>query len=83
MLLAMTNHRSVDARIAGQVRAELARKKGTAGELARVLGVTAHTAGRRLAGRTSFTVAELVLVADWLGVDVADLIGSPAEAAAS
>ncbi|MGR9839052.1 helix-turn-helix domain-containing protein, partial [Escherichia coli] len=61
-------------RLAGEVRAELARQKRTAGEMAQVLGITAHTAGRRLSGAVPFNVTELDAVARWLGVDVASLV---------
>lgn len=59
----------VSHRLAAEVRAELARQKRTAGELAEVLGITAHTAGRRLSGAVPFNVVELNTAARWLGMD--------------
>ncbi|RKE60431.1 BetR domain-containing protein [Microbacterium sp. AG238] len=68
----MTNHSLVGAVIAGllagEVRAEMARQKRTAGEMAGALGITPHTAGRRLNGATPFNVVELGNVAHWLGM---------------
>lgn len=68
----MTNHaqRGAEAArsFAGNVRAEMARQNRTAAQLASVLGVTAHTAGRRLAGKVNFSAAEVVTIAAWLRV---------------
>lgn len=61
-------------RVADEVRAEMARQRKTAGDLANVIGVTQHTAGRRLNGTIPFDVYELSQVAMWLGVTAADLI---------
>lgn len=70
----MTDHaaagQAAAARVAGEVRAELARQRKTAADLATALGMTPHTAGRRLAGEVPFDVVELVQVALWLGVSV-------------
>ncbi|MDQ1111205.1 transcriptional regulator with XRE-family HTH domain [Microbacterium testaceum] len=86
----MTNHAAVGLaaaqRLAGEVRAEMARQKRTAGEMARVLGITAHTAGRRLSGAVAFSVTELMAVAMWLGMDAKELLRraeEPAHAVAS
>ncbi|WP_168443122.1 helix-turn-helix domain-containing protein [Microbacterium sp. K35] len=59
--------------VADEVRAELARQRKTAAELASVLGITQHTAGRRLNGGTHFNVLELFLVASWLGLTVEEI----------
>lgn len=64
----MTNHPTAD-RVASEVRAELARQRRTAGDLATVLGMTPHTAGRRLNGEVPFDVVELVQIGLWLGID--------------
>lgn len=81
----MTNHatagREVAARVAGQIRAEMARQRRTIADLAGCLGVSPHTAGRRLSGRTDFTAVDLVLVADWLNVSVGDLLAKRVNAA--
>lgn len=67
-MLGMTNHPTAD-RVASEVRAELARRRKTAGELAAVLGMTPHTAGRRLNGEVPFDVVELVAIGLWLEID--------------
>lgn len=55
-------------RFADEVRAELARQRRTAGELALALGITQHTIGRRLSGDTFFNASEMVLAARFLGI---------------
>lgn len=65
---------AVSQRIAGEVRAELARQKRTGGEAAAVLGVTAGTMGRRLSGDTPFNVVEFSALCRWLGVEPAVLM---------
>ncbi|KTS09066.1 hypothetical protein RSA3_14310 [Microbacterium testaceum] len=52
----------------------MARQKRTAGEMARALGITAHTAGRRLSGAVPFNISDVAAVGEWLGVDVTDLM---------
>jgi transcriptional regulator with XRE-family HTH domain len=83
----MTHHAAVGEtaaqRLAGEVRAEMARQKRTAGEMAQALGITAHTAGRRLSGAVPFNVTELDAVARWLGVELEQLLQkSPRESKA-
>lgn len=62
------------ARVADEVRAELARQRRTAGELAAALGITAHTVGRRLNGETPFNLIELAQTAQFLGITTATLM---------
>lgn len=73
--------RAAAEKVAREVRAELARQKRTAAQLAAVIGVTAHTAGRRLSGATPFNVVELGAIAEWLGVEPYRLLGEDAPAA--
>lgn len=77
----MTNH-PVAERSASEVRAELAKQRRTATELAAVLGITPQTVGRRLSGETPFDVIELVSAAEWLGVDPRQFIPSQSAGAA-
>jgi hypothetical protein len=58
---------------ADEVRAEMARKRITAAELALSLGISAHTMGRRLSGQTPFNSNEMVIVARRMGVSMAVL----------
>ncbi len=85
MVARMTDHaaigREVAARIAAEVRAELARQRKTQGDLATALGLTPHTIGRRLSGDVPFSAAEVAVAAKWLGVDVAGLVGDNKRAA--
>ncbi|WP_425837053.1 hypothetical protein [Microbacterium sp. PA5] len=61
-------------RIAGEIRAELARQKRTASDMAAVIGIAPHTAGRRLNGERPFNIVELAAVCRWLGVDMAGVV---------
>lgn len=65
--------------LAAEVRAEMAAQNRTAAGLAEALGVTAHTAGRRLSGATPFDVVELALVAMWLGTEPEALLRKASE----
>lgn len=74
----MTTRAAVAAaeRIAAEVRAELARQRKTAGDLAAALGITPHTAGRRLTGEVPFNVLEIEQIAAWLEVPSKQLYAS-------
>ena len=65
-------------RVAASVRAEVARRKVTQQQLADLLGIHQMSVSRRLNGHTEFTASEIALVADFLGVPVATLIGEAA-----
>lgn len=55
----------------------MARQKRTAGELAQAIGITAHTAGRRLNGSIPFNIIEIDAIARWLDVEPIFLMTSP------
>lgn len=59
---------AISKALAAEVRAEIAAQRRTAGDLAVVLGVGAHTVGRRLSGASPFSVIEMVVTAEWLGI---------------
>ncbi|WOF23798.1 helix-turn-helix domain-containing protein [Microbacterium betulae] len=61
-------------RVADEIRAEMARQRRSAADLAEYLGITAHTVGRRLNGAVPFNVIELASVSVWLGVPIFELI---------
>ena len=63
--------------IASTVRAELARNKLRAVDLAPALDVDVRAAQRRVAGEIAFELDELPAVAAFLGISIADL--APAE----
>lgn len=69
----MTNHPAAD-HVAREVRAELARQRKTAGELATALALTPHTIGRRLSGEKPFTIIEIAQAAVFLGVPLSRLL---------
>lgn len=60
-------------RVAGAVRAELARIRLSQVELARQLGYTKPRLWRRMTGQISFTVAELEAIAKVLGCPLESL----------
>lgn len=68
--------------IAGTVRAELARQRKTQSDLQTKLGISRHSLYRRLNGETHFDARELVIVAAFLGMTVAELFNEPAGASA-
>jgi len=55
-------------RFADEVRAELARQRRSAAELALAIGITQGTVGRRLNGSVPFNAIEMVLAARFLGI---------------
>jgi len=73
----MTNHAAVgDAaaqHFADEVRAELARQKKTATDMAVALDITQHTAGRRLNGEVPFNVVESIRLERWLGLGAGEM----------
>lgn len=60
-------------RFADEVRAELARQRRTAAELALAIGMSQHTIGKRLNGSIPFNAIEMALVANFLGVTLVTL----------
>jgi len=61
-------------RLADEVRAELARQRLSARALASKLGVSEHTAGRRLNGDTPFNTVELMITSAFLGLSYTELM---------
>jgi transcriptional regulator with XRE-family HTH domain len=66
---------------AAAVRGLLASQRRTQQELAVVLGITQSAASRRLTGRTEFSAAEILQIAEWLGVPASRVLGEPLDAA--
>jgi hypothetical protein len=64
----------VAERIAGNVRAEMARQQHTQGTLSKILNRSQSSLSRRLTGHTPFDVVELYEVAAALHVNVCDLL---------
>ncbi len=81
MTIHAADGRAAAQRVAGEVRAEMARQKKTTAALAQALGIGAHTAGRRVSGEIPFDVLELAVVAHWLSVPLERLVGGTQEAA--
>lgn len=50
-------------------RAIMSMQNKTVTELAKVLGVSVHTAGAKRNGRIPFNLSEIDTVANWLGID--------------
>lgn len=64
----------ITSRLAGEVRAEMARQGITQQRLAETSDMTVWTLGRRLAGASDFAFGEVVAIADALRVPLAELI---------
>lgn len=71
----------LSGRIAAEVRAELARQAITQQELGERLGYTQWWVSRRVTGLTPFTAAEIIRVAEVLGVPVTNFLVTPERAA--
>ena len=69
--------------IADNISAELARRRLKRADLASVWQVSAVGVSRRLNGSTRITADELVAVADYLGLQVADLLPQEPERASA
>lgn len=69
---------SLDARVAANVRAELARHQVRQGALAETIGRPANWLRRRLTGDVAFTVGEIGEIAEALGIPVAALLAEVA-----
>lgn len=62
--------------VAANIRAELARRRISRKTLSEQTGLSIKALTPRLQGKKDFTVGELRLVADVVGVHAADLLGS-------
>ena len=69
--------------IASEVRAEMARRRVVDAEIAHHLGQNQQWFSRRKLGYVPFDAAELVLIADYLGVPVTQLLGLVARSSES
>lgn len=69
--------------ITGQIRAELARKLVDSSEVASWLCISEATVRRRLTGSHPFTLGEIQILAEHLGVKVSDLYARAEQAMAS
>lgn len=67
---------TASARVAANVRGELARQRRTQTDLSQALGRSQPYVSRRLSGRVAFGVDEVESIAGWLGVPVSTLIGA-------
>lgn len=61
-------------KVAGNVKAELARRDLSGADIIPVLGISRNAVYERLRGTRSFEVNELDLIADFIGVDVTVLM---------
>lgn len=70
----MTQPSTLTDIVAGEVRAQLARRKLTASALADAIGRSEMYVSRRISGNVAFDLADIEQVARFLGVAVADLL---------
>lgn len=69
------NHTTVSADVAANVRAALARRRIQQQEFAETIGWPRIRLSRRINGHTQFTIDDVVVIADALGVSVETLVG--------
>lgn len=74
--MSLTN--SLRDRVAAEIRAEMARQRKSGVELASLLHLSQQSVSRRVNGETDLTLDELEVVARWLDVSLADIVGSAA-----
>lgn len=65
----------MDGLIAGEIRAELARRKIQVKTLSEQVGMAREVLSNRVNGHVPFTAAELVKVANAIGVSAVELMG--------
>lgn len=65
---------SLDKRIAEGVRVEMARQQRSQTALAAELGLVQSSVSRKMSGDRPFTAAELIVVASFLNVEIAELL---------
>lgn len=68
---------SLQAVVAGEIRAWMGRRNVNQTALAQALGVSQSQISKRLKGTVPFDIVELEKVARFLGVSVAGLVGAP------
>lgn len=66
--------------VSRHVKAEMVRNGKTQTDLAELLDLTQQAVSRRLIGRTPFPMTEILVLAQYFGVDVAYLLPSEGEA---
>lgn len=62
--------------VAGNIRANMARREHRIEDLAKVIGKLPAAAGQKYRGASRITVDELGAIAEWLDVPVADFFNS-------
>jgi transcriptional regulator with XRE-family HTH domain len=72
---------SAAQRIAGEVRAELARQRRSQASLALALGISQQALSRRMTGDIPFNIDQLSTVASFLSMPLEALVSSPVQAA--
>jgi len=60
---------------AGEMRAQIARKQLTSGELASELHLSSSTVNRLLTGKQTWSLVNATLAANWAGLDLSDFLG--------
>lgn len=74
LTIAVAQTKSPNELVAGEVRAHMARQQVTQTDLAAVKGRTQPYWSRRISGVVPFDIDDLTTIADFLGVQVMDLL---------
>ena len=67
---------NVSENVTANIRAELARRGRTQGDLAEALGMHPMTISKRMTGQADWWIGEIPAAADWLGIPLAALFGA-------
>jgi hypothetical protein len=73
----------INETVAANLRAEIARRKRRQADLVDLWGLSPMGVSRRISGAVPLSPAELSTAADWLGVDMADLLPPATERASA
>lgn len=63
--------------VGGEIRAWMGRRRVNQSQLAQALGMTQSAVSKRLNGHIAFDIKELDRIAEFLGIEVAELFGAP------
>ena len=65
----------IRTQVSDEVRAWLGRRRRTQSDLARYLGIAKSAVSIRMSGAREFSISELVDIAAWLDISLAELLG--------
>lgn len=73
----MSSQLTTAQRVAGALRAEMARQRKTGLDLAQLLNCSQSSASRRMTGEVTLDLDEVGAISEWLDIPIATLLGTP------